>query len=80
MLYSCSGAQVNPQLRGSDRRVISPRRGRHTVSSDDRDEYKRRPKRRSEFRGLLASHVCSSDGGLTAACPLALGRTITQVL
>jgi len=29
MFYSYRGTQVNPPLRGSDRLVISPRRGRH---------------------------------------------------
>jgi hypothetical protein len=38
MFYSYSGAQVNPQVRGRDRRAISPEGGRHAVSADDCEE------------------------------------------
>jgi hypothetical protein len=40
MFYSYCDAHVNPQLPGGDRRVISPRTGRHTVSADDCEESK----------------------------------------
>ena len=81
MFYSYSDAHVNPQLRSGDRRVISPRRGRHTASADDCEESKTTAwASLGRIRVLLTSHICSWDGGLIAVCPLASGRTITQVL
>jgi hypothetical protein len=78
MFYSYSDAHVNPQLRGRDRLVISPRRGRHTVSADDCEESKTTPQASlGRIKVLPTSQICSWGGGLIAACPLVLGRTIT---